>query len=113
MAILAGVSVALGILMLAMTFMLYSRPELHVAWGVAILVFAAASITSVFSGYGGLGLGVIGMGLRIVGGAVAIALRARRGMPRVVGPAGADRGWTARGRMGPFGYSFCPVFRTP
>src|SRR3989475_13061008 len=54
MAILTGVSVALGILMLAMTLMLYQRPELHVAWGVAILVFGAGSITTVFSGYGGV-----------------------------------------------------------
>jgi len=113
MAILSGVSVALGILMLAMTFMLYSRPELHVAWGVAILVFAAASITSVFSGYGGLGLGVIGMVLGIVGGAIAIAWRPGMGMPGMVGPAGAYRVCTSCGRMAPFGYAFCPFCGTP
>ena len=113
MAILSGVSVALGILMLAMTLMLYSRPELHVAWGVTILVFAAGSITSVFSGYGGLGLGVIGMVLGIVGGAIAITWRPGMGMPGMVGPSGAYRVCTSCGRMAPFGYSFCPFCGTP
>src|SRR2546426_7975686 len=36
--ILVGVSIAFGILMLTMTMLLYRRPELHVAWGVTILV---------------------------------------------------------------------------
>src|SRR2546426_9567386 len=56
MAFLTGVSVALGILMLSMTLMLYSRPQLHVACGAAILGGGAGSIRSVFSGYAGLGL---------------------------------------------------------
>src|SRR2546428_7292465 len=54
-----GASIAFGILMLTMTMLLYRRPELHVAWGVPILGFASPSITSEFSGYGGLGLGVV------------------------------------------------------
>jgi len=111
--ILASVSLALGILMLTMTMLLYVRPELHVAWGVTILVFASASITSVFSGYGGLGLGVIGMVLGIVGGSLAIAWRPGMGMPGMVGPAGAYRVCTTCGRMAPFGYSFCPFCGTP
>jgi len=111
--ILASVSLALGILMLSMTMLLYVRPELHVAWGVTILVFASASITSVFSGYGGLGLGVIGMVLGIVGGSLAIAWRPGMGMPGMVGPAGAYRVCTTCGRMAPFGYSFCPFCGTP
>src|SRR3989441_3366960 len=110
MAILTGVSVALGILALLMTFMLYQRPELHVAWGVTILVFAAGSITSVFSGYGGLGLDVVGMVLGIVGGALAIAWRPGMGMPGMVGPAGAYRVCTSCGRKAPFVYSFFPLF---
>ena len=113
MAILTGVSVALGILALLMTFMLYQRPELHVAWGVTILVFAAGSITSVFSGYGGLGLGVVGMVLGIVGGALAIAWRPGMGMPGMVGSAGAYRVCTSCGRMALFGYAFCPFCGTP
>src|SRR5437870_11847163 len=99
MAILTGVSVALGILALLMTFMLYSRPELDVAWGVTSLVFAAGRITSVFSGYGGLGLGVVGMVLGSVGGALAIAWRPGMGVPGMVGSAGAYRGCTSCGRM--------------
>ena len=113
MEILSGVSVALGVLMLTMTLMLYLRPELHVAWGVTILVFAAGSITSVFSGYGGLGFGVIGMVLGIIGGSIAIAWRPGMGMPGMVGPSGAYRVCTSCGRMAPFGYSFCPFCGTP
>src|SRR5256885_4997975 len=113
MAILAGVSVALGILMLAMTFMLYSRPELHVAWGVAILVFAAASITSVFSGYGGLGLGGLGMGLGVGGGGVAIAWGAGMGVAGGGGPAGGERGGTTWGPLAPVRYSFFPLCGPP
>src|SRR3989441_10036810 len=71
--ILVGVSIAFGILMLTLTMLLYRRPELHVAWGVTILVVASASITSVFSAYGGPGLGFVGAGLGIVGWAKAIA----------------------------------------
>jgi hypothetical protein len=111
--ILASVSLALGILMLTMTMLLYVRPELHVAWGVTILVLASASITSVFSGYGGLGLGVIGMVLGIVGGSLGIAWRPGMGMPGMVGPAGAYRVCTTCGRMAPFGYAFCPFCGTP
>src|SRR2546428_1134875 len=105
--ILVGVSIAFGILMLTMTMLLYRRPELHVAWGVTILVFASASITSVFSGYGGLGLGVVGMVLGIVGGAMAIAWPPGIGGPRAGAYSGADRGCFAVRRMGPFGYAFC------
>lgn len=112
-AILAGVSVALGILMLAMSMMLYLRPELHVAWGVTILVFAAGSFTSMFSGYAGLGLGLIGMVLGIIGGSIAIAWRPGMGIPGMGGPSGAYRVCMTCGRMAPFGYSFCPFCGTP
>jgi hypothetical protein len=111
--ILAGVSVALDILMFSMTLMLYLRPELHVAWGVTILVFASGSITSAFSGYGGLGLGIIGMVLGIIGGAIAIAWRPGMGMPGMGGHPGAYRVCLTCGRMAPFGYSFCPFCGAP
>ena len=111
--ILAGVSVAMGILMLTMTMLLYRRPELHVAWGVAILVFASASITSVFSGYGGLGLGVVGMVLGIVGGAIGIAWRPGFGTAGLGAHSGAYRVCLTCGRMAPFGYAFCPFCGAP
>src|SRR2546422_9117039 len=101
MEILSGVSVALGLLMLAMTLMLYLRPELHVAWGVTILVFAAGSITSVFSGYGGVGGGGGGVGLGVVGGAVGNGLGAGNGKAGKGGPARAVRVCTSSGRVGP------------
>ncbi len=111
-AILASVSVSLGILMLAMSVMLYLRPELHVAWGVTILVFAAASFTSVFSGFAGLGLGVVGMVLGIVGGSIAIAWRPGLGVTGMGAPPGY-RVCLSCGRMAPFGYSFCPFCGAP
>jgi Family of unknown function (DUF6114) len=109
-AILASISVALGLLMLTMTTLLYLRPGLHVAWGVTILVFASASITSVFSGYGGFGLGVVGMVLGIVGGAIAIAWHPGMGM---AARSGAYRVCQSCGRMAPFGYAFCPFCGAP
>src|SRR3989475_48232 len=111
--ILVGVSIAFGILMLTMTMLLYRRPELHVAWGVTILVFASASITSVFSGYGGLGLGVVGMVLGIVGGAMAIAWRPGMGVLGMGAHSGAYRVCLTCGRMAPFGYAFCPFCGAP
>src|SRR2546422_11589025 len=102
MEILSVVSVALGLLMLAMTLMLYLRPELHVAWGVTILVFAAGSITSVFSGYGGVGVGGIGVGLGGVGGSPAIRWGAGKGKVGIGGPPGGVPRGRAFGRMGPF-----------
>src|SRR2546422_3026062 len=101
MEILSVVSVALGLLMLAMTLMLYLRPELHVAWGVTILVFAAGSITSVFSGYGGVGVGGLGGVLGGGGGSLAIPWRAGRGMCRVAVAPGARPGGRPGGPNGP------------
>src|SRR2546425_12215103 len=101
MEILSVVSVALGLLMLAMTLMLYLRPELHVAWGVTILVFAAGSITSVFSGYGGVGVGGIGGVLGVGGGSLAIARGAGGGEFGMGGPAGGRPGGAACGRKAP------------
>jgi hypothetical protein len=54
-----------GIVILAGSYMLYSRPASHVAWGVIILVF---SLLSIFEG-GGF---VIGMILGVIGGILAI-----------------------------------------
>src|SRR2546422_11287209 len=99
MEILSVVSVALGLLMLAMTLMLYLRPELHVAWGVTILVFAAGSITSVFSGYGGVGVGGVGRVLGGVGGAASIAWGAGGGMVRKGGAPGGSPGGASGRRM--------------
>lgn len=112
-AIFASVAVALGILMLTMTMLLYRRPDLHVAWGVTILVLASASITSVLSGYGGLGLGVVGMVLGIVGGAIAIAWRPGVGITGMGAHPGAYRVCLMCGRMAPFGYGFCPFCGAP
>jgi len=111
--ILASVSVAFGVLMLTMAVLLYLRPALHVAWGVTILVLASASITSVFSGYGGFGLGVVGMVLGIVGGAIAIAWHPGMGIPGMGAHSGAYRVCLTCGRMAPFGYAFCPFCGAP
>ena len=117
-AIFAGISVALGMLMFVITLMLYLRPDLHVAWGVTILVFAAGSITSILSGFGGFGLGVIGMVLGVVGGSIAIAWRPGMGHlglggPSGGGPSGVYRMCASCGRTSPWGYSFCPFCGAP
>jgi len=112
-AIFAGISVALGMLMFVITVMLYLRPDLHVAWGVTILVFAAGSITSILSGFAGFGLGVIGMVLGVVGGSIAIAWRPGMGHVGLGGPSGVYRMCASCGRTSPWGYTFCPFCGAP
>jgi Family of unknown function (DUF6114) len=62
----------LGVVMLFSSIMMYTRPDLHVAWGVAVLVVSVGSITSALGGFAGLGLGIIGTVLGIVGGSLGI-----------------------------------------
>ncbi|MCE5339427.1 MAG: hypothetical protein LLF90_12195 [Methanomicrobiaceae archaeon] len=57
-----------GIISLIGSYMLYSRPASHAAWGVVILIF---SLLSVFEG-GGF---VIGLILGVIGGILAIVLK--------------------------------------
>ncbi len=57
-----------GVIILVGSYMLYSRPASHAAWGVIILVF---SLLSIFEG-GGF---VIGMILGAIGGILAIVLK--------------------------------------
>jgi hypothetical protein len=57
-----------GIIILVGSYMLYSRPASHAAWGVVILIF---SLLSVFEG-GGF---VIGLILGVIGGILAIVLK--------------------------------------
>ncbi|MDD3932490.1 MAG: DUF6114 domain-containing protein [Methanoculleus sp.] len=57
-----------GIIILIGSYMLYSRPASHAAWGVVILIF---SLLSVFEG-GGF---VIGLILGVIGGILAIVLK--------------------------------------
>ena len=68
-----AVSGLLGVVMLFAAIMLFLRPDLHVAWGVAVLVVSVGSFTSVFGGFARLGLRLVGMVLGIVGGALGTA----------------------------------------
>jgi hypothetical protein len=70
--IFAAVAVFLGTVMFLAALLLYFRPEYHVAWGVTIIVVSVGSFTSAFASYAGFGLGIVGMILGIVGGALAI-----------------------------------------
>jgi Family of unknown function (DUF6114) len=109
----AGVALSLGVLMVIASLLLYVRPGLHVAWGLLIIVLSAGSFTSVFAGYAGLGLGLIGMVLGISGGAIAIAWHPGVGILGTGAPSMSYRVCLACGRMSAFGYTFCPFCGTP
>jgi hypothetical protein len=64
-----------GILILFAAYMLYLKPGLHVAWGVMVLVLSVASVFSVVTGFYAL-FGAIGVIFGLLGGAMAIGLRA-------------------------------------
>ena len=102
-AALTGVVAIIGVMILAASVMLYLSPDLHVAWGVTILVFSVASFLSVYSGLAGFGLGIAGMVLGIVGGALAIGWTPGGNWPKV-----SFRACPACGRTSPGQFSFCP-----
>lgn len=106
-----GIAFGLGLSMLIVSLLLYFRPDLHVAWGVIILVFAVGSFTSAFAGFAGFGLGIIGIVLGIIGGSLAIAWRP--GMPGFGYPTVPQRVCLNCGRMTPYGFSFCPSCGAP
>jgi hypothetical protein len=108
-----GVSIVIALMMLIASLMLYVRPDLHVAWGVVVLVFAVGSFTSVFVGYGGFGLGILGMVLGIIGGALAISWQPGGAAPAMGGPAASYRVCLTCGRMSPYGFAFCPFCGAP
>lgn len=111
---LTGVGIFLGSTLFIVSLLLYMRPELHVVWGVVILVLSVGSISASFAGFGGFGLGVLGTVMGILGGAFAIAWRPGVGL-RGAGAAGnvAYRGCLACGRPIQFSYAFCPACGAP
>lgn len=107
------VALIIGVMMLLASMLLYLRPELHVAWGVIILVFSVGSFTSVFATTAGFGLGVLGMVLGIVGGALAIVWRPGVAMPGMAGGGVPYRVCLSCGRMAPLGFPHCPYCGAP
>lgn len=99
-----------GILILFSAYMLYLRPQLHVAWGVIILVLAVASVFSVVTGYYAL-FGSIGVIFGLLGGAMAIGLRAGGMFP--AGPANLVRLCPACGRYVPMMFPYCSYCGSP
>lgn len=99
-----------GILILLASYFLYLRPELHVAWGVMILVLSVASVFSVVTGFYAL-FGVIGVLFGVLGGAMAIAWRATGMTPS--GPGGLVRLCFACGRYVPMSFPYCGYCGTP
>ena len=106
--IFTGVSGFLGTVMLLASVMLYLRPDLHVAWGVTILVLSVASFTSAFTGYAGFGLGIVGMVLGIIGGALAIGWTSAGATPAM-----PFRVCLACGRPSNYQFAFCPFCGAP
>ncbi len=99
-----------GILILFGAYMLYLKPELHVAWGSMILVLSVASVFSVVTGYYAL-FGAIGVIFGLLGGALAIALRSGGMMATM--PANAVRMCPACGRYVPAMFPYCTYCGTP
>ncbi len=99
-----------GILILFAAYMLYLRPQLHVAWGVMILVLSVASVFSVVTGYYAL-FGAIGVIFGLLGGAMAIALRS--GGFFAPSPASAVRLCPSCGRYVPAMFPYCTYCGAP
>lgn len=99
---LAGGVVLLG------AALLYRRPDLHVVWGVVILVMSATSAVGVITGYFAL-FGVAGVVLGIVGGSMAIAW----GTGEPTSAVGGVRLCQGCGRFVPLAYPFCAFCGTP
>jgi hypothetical protein len=99
-----------GILILLAAYFLYLRPQLHVAWGVMILVLSVSSVFSVITGYYAL-FGVIGTIFGLLGGAMAISLRAGGLFPAT--PPGLLRLCPSCGRYVPMMLPYCGYCGTP
>jgi len=106
-----------GILILLAAYFLYLRPQLHVAWGVMVLVLSVASVFSVVTGYYAI-FGAIGVIFGVLGGSMAIVWRAE-GFPGAH-PAGLVRLCFSCGRYVPMAFPYCgycgspaPVMRQP
>lgn len=93
-----------GILILLAAFFLYSRPQLHVAWGVMILVLSIGSMFGLFTGYYAL-FGGLGALFGLIGGATSISWRPY-GTP-LIHPGNAVRMCHVCGRYVPMSFAFC------
>ena len=111
--IFAAVAASLGALIIAVSVLLYFRPQFHVAWGVLILVFATGSVTSAFAGFAGLGLGILGMVLGIIGGGLAIGWPAGFSKTAVPAPWMPYQLCLRCGRPGPAGFNYCAFCGAP
>jgi hypothetical protein len=110
---LVGVTLVFGGLMLVASFLLYLRPELHVVWGVLVLVLAVGSSTGIFVGGAGVGLGVVGIAFGIIGGMFAIMWRPGAGMPGFTSAAAPYRVCPGCGRSVSINFAHCPFCGAP
>ncbi len=74
-AVFSVLSIISGAVMIVGSAMLRARPQDHMTWGIAILIFSIVSL----AGMGGYFIGAI---LGIIGGAFAIAYRPRTTAPQ-------------------------------
>lgn len=99
-----------GIVVLLAAALIYTRPSMHVAWGVIVLALSATSTVGAVTGYYAL-FGIVGAVLGVLGGAMAIAWRtASWAVPGGVGPARMCPGC---GRYVPMMYPYCAYCGTP
>ena len=101
-AVLAGLALICGIVVLISAIMLYVRPEQKVAWGVITIIFSIASLFFCLGGF------IIGMILGIVGGALGIAWKPSPPAAPVPAEAPIKRICPKCGRVITEDVKFCP-----
>src|SRR5437867_2439286 len=110
---LVAVTIVFGVLLFIASLLLYLRPEMHVVWGVVIIVTATASATGIFVGLAGLGLGIIGTAFGLIGGVFAISWRRGTGMKGLASTGAPYRICASCGRSAPIASTYCPFCGAP
>ncbi len=99
-----------GILVLIVAGFLYKMPDLHVAWGIIVLVISVTGTVGVITGYFAL-FGAPGVVFGVIGGSLAIAWKPGGAYPTA--PLGVVRVCPGCGRYTPVAYAFCVSCGTP
>jgi len=99
-----------GVVIVLAAVLMYTRPSLHVAWGVIVLVFSVASAIGSVTGYYAL-FGIVGLVLGVVGGAIGVGWRSTP-WP-AYSAMGAVRVCQGCGHYVALGYPYCAYCGTP
>jgi hypothetical protein len=99
-----------GLLVLLAAAELYLRPELHVPWGIVVLVLSVTAVVGALTGYFAL-FGVVGVVFGTLGGAMSIAWKMGGGPPSVL--TGVSRMCPGCARYVPASTLYCAFCGTP